>query len=236
MKDLMPTYNAIKPRPGQRLEIGESEKKFWTVEDKIVYTRKICALYATGKYTWATCCNHYGIKQSRFRSWILPQADIEQMLLDGIPLPPTFVMACRELYIDAKEKYAYNYKERLVDAVHRGILKKVEGYETSETTVEQEVDTRKVLGNGEDNPNYGQLTTIKQKVKTYSVAPDTSMLIFAATNVDPTNFKHRNTIEHQGKVDIGANSLESLSDTQLQQKRRELELRLATVDLAKKSA
>lgn len=234
MNPNIPTFSSIKVRPGQRLEIGASEKIFWTKELAVVYTRKICDLYSSGKYTLTEACSYFGIKITRFRKWTCPAVDIEQLVLDGLPLPKGFVMECREMYAAAKEIGNLNFRDNLKDLTRKGILKRVEGYDDEEITVEQELDMRTKLENGEPNPNFGTLMTVKQKIKKKRVAPDVSMLIFTSTNIDPDNFKHRNVIEHAGSVDIGANNLESLSDTQLLQKKKELQIRLDLLEQSKR--
>lgn len=225
MSDSSTQYSALRLRPGQRLEVGQENKVYFTKEMKIDFCKRICALYATGKYTLEQCCKHYGISTGKFRTWTMPHLDVEQLLLDGEDLPKNLIMECREMYAEAKSKAMFNYKDNLADAARKGLLKRAEGYETEEYTEERIVDSKATLDDGEPNPNFGKLITVKQKVKRFTVAPDTSALIFAAVNTMPETFKHRNQLEHSGNVNLSATGLESLTDTQLKEKREELEFR-----------
>lgn len=231
------TYTAVNNvRAGQKLETATGEKIHFTREMKIDFTKRICALYAGGKHTLPDCCEVYGVTVGRFRTWVMPHLDIEQLILDGTELPKTFVMECRELYADAKLRAMFNYKDNVADIARKGLQKRAEGYEAEEYTAERVVDTRLVLDDGTDNPNFGQMMTVKEKVKRFQVAPDPTTLIFLATNVMPETFKHRNDLNHSGNVNISNSGLESLTDTQLKEKRQELEFRMRKLQEAKKTA
>ncbi len=229
------TYNALSTvRAGQKLETADGEKIHFTREMKIDFCKRICDLYAGGTRTILECCNHYGVTLKRFRTWTMPHLDIEQMILDGDDLPKSFVMECREMYASAKTRAMFNYKETVSDLARKGLQKRAEGYEAEEYTAERVVDTRKTLDDGEENPNFGQLMTVKEKVKRFMVAPDPTTLIFLATNVMPDTFKHRNVIDHSGTVNVSNTGLEQLTDTQLKNKREELEYRMRKLQEARK--
>lgn len=229
------TYNALTVvRAGQKLETATSEQIVFTREMKIEFTKKICALYSMGKHTLSDCCEVYGITVSRLRRWVMPHLDVEQFILDGVDLPRGFVMECRELYADAKMRALFNYKDNIADIAKKGLLKRAEGYETEEYTEERIIDSKATLDDGEPNPNFGKLVTVKQKVKRFNVAPDPSTLIFVATNVMPETFKHRNVIDHSGTVNLTNSGLEGLTDTQLKDKREELEFRMRKLQEAKR--
>lgn len=203
-------------------------KHRYTLEEKLELSTKICALYATGKHTIEYCCKKFHVPHMGFLGWAAPTSDINQLLIDNKPLPDRCVPAIHEMYKEAKIKQLVGYSEVVKDAARHSLLKRIEGYETTEINEEYELDTDRVDENGEPNTNFGKMKLVKQRVKTKMEPPSDTAIIFALTNVDSDNFKNRNfnQVDATVKIPDASKEVAKLSDTELARKKSEIRSKL----------
>ena len=84
----------------------------------------------------------------------------------------------------------------------KGTLKKIQGYDYEESHVVMTPGTEEGKGKIKE----------QKKIKKH-VPPDTTLLMYVLNNTDPTNFRHKEHMEHTGKD--GKDLIPSLSDEEL---------------------
>lgn len=132
--------------------------------------KRICDLLEKDSFTIPEICAKVGISESIYYKWREDKVE----------------------FLEAIEKAKDKFKDYLVDSAKNSLLKKVNGYEVEEKhiiMIEGKPDA-----NGNAKPKIKEQKTIK---KHYS--PDTTAIIFALSNLDPDNFKNRQTTELTGK-------------------------------------
>ena len=118
---------------------------------------KIVGLVKSDTYTIAEVCHHVGISISTFYQW---QEEHEEF---------------RQAIEEANEARMQFF----VQEAKKSLLKKIQGYEVTETKVVTVPGKKK---NEKDNPK----PTIKEQTTTKKhIAPDTAAVIFTLTNGDP---------------------------------------------------
>lgn len=92
-------------------------------------------------------------------------------------------------YVEAIENGNRVFAQNTVDQLVNALKKKALGYKTTKVYEQAK----------EQN---GKLMTVSARKETIEVAPDTGALIFMLTNMDPENWKNRQTDELNAKVEV----------------------------------
>ncbi|GAB4493346.1 MAG: hypothetical protein OHK0045_22660 [Raineya sp.] len=161
------------------------------LDKKIKIAKAICEKYATGNYTFESCCNNEGISENTLYAWAREFEGIEALLKD------------------AQRQKDESFKKSLKEKAKTSLEKLIEGFESVETYQEGLP--------GKD----GKITTTKVTTKKRFIGPNVTAVIFALTNVDSENFKHKAETEHKGKIEI--DNLSKLTDEELEFRIRELQ-------------
>ncbi|WP_460879967.1 transposase [Pontibacter rugosus] len=89
-----------------------------TPEERMEVASAICEMYATDKYTIASCCKKHGISETTFREWRNEVAEVA------------------DLYKKAKSDAISSRKDRIQEKALVGLEKLVTGFKATETTSE----------------------------------------------------------------------------------------------------
>ena len=157
---------------------------------------RIVELVKSDTYTIAEICQQVGISQATFHRW---KDEHEE-----------FGLAIEEA-MDARTQF-------FVQEAKKSLLKKIQGYEVTETkvvTIPGKVKDEK----GNPKPIIKEQTNTKKHIQ-----PDTAAVIFTLTNGDPTRWRNRQTTEVTGKD--GKDLFKTLSDEDLDKEIADLEKKL----------
>ena len=158
---------------------------------------KIVGLIKSDTYTIAEICRQVGITPKTFHQWKEEHPEFGQMIVDAKDARMQFFV------LEAK----------------KSLLKKIQGYEVTETKVVT-VPGKEKDEKGTPKPIIKEQTNTKKHV-----APDTAAVIFTLTNGDPSRWRNRQTTEVTGKD--GKDLFKSLSDEELDKQIKELEGKLS---------
>ena len=153
---------------------------------------QIVGLIKSDTYTIAEICSQVGISLSTYHRW---KDEHEE-----------FATAIEEAH-EARMQF-------FVKEAKKSLLKKVQGYEVTETkvvTVPTKGDPSK--------PTIKEQTTQKKHIQ-----PDTAAIIFTLANGDPTRWRNRQTMEVVGKD--GKELFKTMSDDELDKEIEALEKKL----------
>ena len=140
--------------------------------------KSICEKVATGEHTIKSCITNEAVPEKQFYRWL--ERDIEKAKEEN---RESWTL---ELYRAAKKKATQKYKTDLCEKARTGLQKAISGYEYEETKI---VATASKEKDADGNNKPGQVKEIT-KIKKY-VGPNVTAIIFALTNTDPDNFKHK---------------------------------------------
>lgn len=173
------------------VEIKEREAPKLTKREKVKVALLIVELYKTGKYTVESVCEAYGVSPRTFRNWVrrpLP-TDKEKGIFNKNHLPTV-----AEAYEKAKEVYEIQFDSHLLRVCNEGLIKRIEGFETIETHVEEIPikATGTVYALDEDgeivdhNDNEDGVTVYRTKTKTVTkfVAPDVKLIMWVKEHLE----------------------------------------------------
>ncbi len=164
-------------------------------EQKIEIAKRICENYALGTYTLLSCCEREGISDNTLRTWVNEISEIS--------------VSFKEAQVVADSQYKKELKEKAKTA----LTKLIEGFESVETYQEGTPDKK------------GKIITTKVTTKKRFIGPNPTAVIFALTNVDSENFKHKNetsgTLAVTGKIQV--ENVAKLTDEELEAQIKELE-------------
>jgi hypothetical protein len=152
-----------------------------STEEKIEIALRVCEVYSEDKHTLEDCCRMNGVSVRAFYYWV-----------DGIA-------EIAEAYKKAKREAQKAYHIRVREKAARSLEKLVEGYT---------VKTKKITW--EPDPEDPEKAKIKQEIEEEKhVLPNPTLLIFALTNRDPENWKHKDRVEvhhhtEEGEFDISS--------------------------------
>lgn len=151
----------------------------------------IVGLIKSDTYTIAEVCRQIGITQKTYHQWIADH--------------PEFA----EVVEQAKEERM----QSMVQEAKKSLLKKIKGYEVTETAV--------TTIPGKD----GKPTIKEQKTTKKHIQPDTAAIIFTLTNGDPEHWRNRQSTEVTGKdgKDLFANKTDEELDKEIDELKRKLE-------------
>lgn len=165
------------------------------------YNRKvverIVGLLKSDSYTIAEICQQVGISPATYHRWQDEHEDFRQMIDEAHDSRMQFFV------LEAK----------------KSLLKKIQGYEVTETKVVT-IPGKEKDEKGTPKPIIKEQTNTKKHV-----APDTAAVIFTLTNGDPSRWRNRQTTEVTGKD--GKDLFKSLSDEELDKQIKELEGKLS---------
>lgn len=128
-------------------------------------TEKIVGLIKSDTYTIAEICRQVGIAPRTYHSWIEDN--------------PEFAKAVEDAKAERMQMFVIEAKKSL--------LKKIQGYEVTETAVTTIPDKN------------GKPTIKEQKTCKKHIQADTAAIIFTLTNGDPEHWRNRQTTEVTGK-------------------------------------
>lgn len=154
--------------------------------------KRIVDLIKTDSYTIAEICRQVGITHTTYHKWI----------------------GGYEEFARSVEEAREERMQFFVQEAKRSLLKKIQGYEVTETkvvTVPTKGDASK--------PTIKEQTTTKKHIQ-----PDTAAVIFTLTNGDPSRWRNRYATEVTGKD--GKDLFNQMSDEELEAKIKALECKL----------
>lgn len=134
---------------------------------------RITAMIERDTYTVAEICTTVGIDRHAFARWKRKHPE----------------------FVDAIEAAETRRTEKMVVEARKSLMKKITGYEVTETKTVTAPDPK-----GEKDPITGKpkAKVIKQTTIRKHIEPDTTAIIFALTNGDPEHFKNRHSNEVTG--------------------------------------
>lgn len=165
------------------------------LNEKIKIAQAICEKYASGNYTFESCCNSEGICENTLYAWAREFAEIEALLKDS------------------QRQRDESFKKSLKERAKSALEKLVSGFESVETYQE-----------GIPDEVTGKIITTKVTTRKKFTPPNTTAVIFALTNVDGENFKHKSETEHKGRIEI--DNLANLTDEELENRIKELQKKI----------
>ena len=151
---------------------------------------KIVGLIKSDTYTIAEICRQVGITPKTFHQWKEEHPEFGQMI------------------VDAKDERMQFF----VQEAKKSLLKKIQGYEVTETAVTTIPDKN------------GKPTIKEQKTCKKHIQADTAAIIFTLTNGDPEHWRNRQTTEVTGKD--GKDLFASKTDEELAAEIEELQRKL----------
>lgn len=152
---------------------------------------KIVGLIKSDTYTIAEICRQVGITPKTFHQWKEEHPEFGQMI------------------VDAKDERMQFF----VQEAKKSLLKKICGYEVTETSV--------TTIPGKD----GKPQIKEQKTNKKHFQPDTAAIIFTLTNGDPEHWRNRQSTEVTGKdgKDLFNNKTDEELDKEIEELKRKLE-------------
>ena len=160
------------------------------------YNKKIAehilAMISSDTYTITELCKNVGISRQTFYNWQNEN--------------PEFAQAIEDANNAMMEKMNFEAKKSL--------LKKIQGYDVTETHVTTVPDKQ-------GKPQIKEQKNVKKHI-----AADTAAIIFTLTNCDPDNWKNRHSSEITGKngKDLIAKMTDEELDKELAELRRKLDI------------
>lgn len=152
---------------------------------------QIAQLIRSDTYTIAEVCRQVGITQKTYHQWIAEHPDFAQ----------------------AVEEARAERMQFFVQEAKKSLLKKIRGYEATETAVT-------TIPDKDGNPKIKEQKTYKKHIQ-----PDTAAIIFTLTNGDPEHWKNKQSTEVTGKdgKDLFANKTDEELDKEIDELKRKLE-------------
>lgn len=152
---------------------------------------QIAQLIRSDTYTIAEVCRQVGITQKTYHQWIAEHPE----------------------FVEAVELAKAELMQNLVKEAKKSLLKKIRGYEATETAVT-------TIPDKDGNPKIKEQKTYKKHIQ-----PDTAAIIFTLTNGDPEHWKNKQSTEVTGKdgKDLFANKTDEELDKEIDELKRKLE-------------
>ena len=151
---------------------------------------RIVGLIKSDTYTIAEICRQVGITPKTYHQWVNDYPD----------------------FADAIEQAKDERMQAMVIEAKKSLLKKIQGYEVTETAVTTIPDKN------------GKPTIKEQKTTKKHIQADTAAIIFTLTNGDPEHWRNRQTTEVTGKD--GKDLFASKTDDELAAEIEELQRKL----------
>lgn len=158
---------------------------------------KIVGLVKSDTYTIAEICRQVGITPKTYHQWVNDYPD----------------------FADAIELAKEERMQFFVQEAKKSLLKKIQGYEVTETKVVT-IPGKKKDEKGNPKPEIKEQTTTKKHIQA-----DTAAIIFTLTNGDPDHWRNRQSTEVTGKdgKDLFANKTDEELDNEIEELKRKLE-------------
>ena len=158
---------------------------------------KIVGLVKSDTYTIAEICRQVGITPKTYHQWVNDYPD----------------------FADAIEQAKEERMQFFVQEAKKSLLKKIQGYEVTETKVVT-IPGKKKDERGNPKPEIKEQTTTKKHIQ-----PDTAAIIFMLTNGDPEHWRNRQSTEVTGKdgQDLFAKKTDEELDNEIEELKRKLE-------------
>lgn len=158
---------------------------------------KIVGLVTSDTYTIAEICRQVGITPKTYHQWVNDYPD----------------------FADAIEQAKEERMQFFVQEAKKSLLKKIQGYEVTETKVVT-IPGKKKDERGNPKPEIKEQTTTKKHIQA-----DTAAIIFTLTNGDPDHWRNRQSTEVTGKdgKDLFANKTDEELDNEIEELKRKLE-------------
>ncbi len=158
---------------------------------------KIVGLVKSDTYTIAEICHQVGITPKTYHQWVNDYPD----------------------FADAIEQAKEERMQFFVQEAKKSLLKKIQGYEVTETKVVT-IPGKKKDERGNPKPEIKEQTTTKKHIQA-----DTVAIIFTLTNGDPDHWRNRQSTEVTGKdgKDLFANKTDEELDNEIEELKRKLE-------------
>ncbi len=158
---------------------------------------KIVGLVKSDTYTIAEICRQVGITPKTYHQWVNDYPD----------------------FADAIEQAKEERMQFFVQEAKKSLLKKIQGYEVTETKVVT-IPGKKKDEKGNPKPEIKEQTTTKKHIQA-----DTAAIIFTLTNGDPDHWRNRQSTEVTGKdgKDLFANKTDEELDNEIEELKRKLE-------------
>ncbi|GFI01089.1 phBC6A51 family helix-turn-helix protein [Muribaculum sp. NM65_B17] len=158
---------------------------------------KIVGLVKSDTYTIAEICRQVGITPKTYHQWVNDYPD----------------------FADAIEQAKEERMQFFVQEAKKSLLKKIQGYEVTETKVVT-IPGKKKDERGNPKPEIKEQTTTKKHIQA-----DTAAIIFTLTNGDPDHWRNRQSTEVTGKdgKDLFANKTDEELDNEIEELKRKLE-------------
>lgn len=158
---------------------------------------KIVGLVKSDTYTIAEICHQVGITPKTYHQWVNDYPD----------------------FADAIEQAKEERMQFFVQEAKKSLLKKIQGYEVTETKVVT-IPGKKKDERGNPKPEIKEQTTTKKHIQA-----DTAAIIFTLTNGDPDHWRNRQSTEVTGKdgKDLFANKTDEELDNEIEELKRKLE-------------
>lgn len=158
---------------------------------------KIVGLVKSDTYTIAEICRQVGISPKTYHQWVNDYPD----------------------FADAIEMAKEERMQFFVQEAKKSLLKKIQGYEVTETKVVT-IPGKKKDEKGNPKPEIKEQTTTKKHIQA-----DTAAIIFTLTNGDPDHWRNRQSTEVTGKdgKDLFANKTDEELDNEIEELKRKLE-------------
>lgn len=157
---------------------------------------RIVGLIKSDTYTIAEICRQVGITPKTYHQWVNDYPD----------------------FADAIEQAKDERIQAMVIEAKKSLMKKIQGYDVTETKVVTVPDTKKDE-KGNPKPIIKEQTTTKKHIQA-----DTAAIIFTLTNGDPEHWRNRQTTEVTGKD--GKDLFASKTDEELAAEIEELQRKL----------
>ena len=154
-------------------------------------TEKIVGLIKSDTYTIAEICRQVGITPKTYHQWVNDYPD----------------------FADAIEQAKAERMQMFVIEAKKSLLKKIQGYEVTETAVTTIPDKN------------GKPTIKEQKTTKKHIQADTAAIIFTLTNGDPEHWKNKQSTEVTGKdgKDLFASKTDEELTSTIEELKRKLE-------------
>lgn len=158
---------------------------------------KIVGLVKSDTYTIAEICRQVGITPKTYHQWVNDYPD----------------------FADAIEQAKEERMQFFVQEAKKSLLKKIQGYEVTETKVVT-IPGKKKDERGNPKPEIKEQTTTKKHIQA-----DTAAIIFTLTNGDPDHWRNRQSTEVTGKdgKDLFANKTDEELGNEIEELKRKLE-------------
>lgn len=174
--------------------IKKQQAKKYSYDEKVTIVNFIGSLYATGKWTFESCCKSQGISDRTFNRWIKDVSELSDIFKEY-----------KEMLVDVK-------KTDLKEIALRGLKKIIQ--ERTVTT------KRTVIKIGED----GTARPSEVITAEINIQPNVAAVIFVLTNLDPENWKNTKHYEAKVfSAHLGSKKdIENMTDEELENERIKL--------------